>query len=303
MILISKKRLTLAAFSLFVTVNFTLAQDVDLFKNLDEQNKKDQLNQTDYTTAIFKTTRLVNGHSIENVGAGILDVKISHRFGAINNGAYGLWGLDQAHIRIGADYGITNWLMVGAGRSSENKTFDAFVKARLLRQSTGKRKMPISVSYLGTTSLKTIKSDDFNNYPDRMVFTNQLLFARKFNDYFSLQLIPTLVHYNSVAKSSSPNDYYSLGIGDRIRLSKRVNLTSEYYYRFTKIDGAVNSLSIGFDIETGGHVFQFHFSNSTGMTEGTFINETTDKWDEQGMHFGFNIARVFTIIKPKGLKL
>lgn len=290
-----------AMFCLFMVRS--MSQTVDLFKTMDEQDKKENANKTDYTSYIFKTTRIVNGQSIENVGAGILDAKISHRFGTLNKGAYELWGMDQATMRLGLDYGVNKWLMVGVGRNTYEKTFDGFLKAKLLRQSTGKVNMPLSVSLSMSAMWKTIKDGGFINYSDRFAYAPQLLIARKFNDYFSLQLVPVLVHYNSVAKSSDPNDYYALGIGDRIRLSRRVNFTTEYFYRFTKKEGAVNSLSVGFDIETGGHVFQLHCTNSTGMTESTFVHETTEKWEDGGVHFGFNIARVFTIAKPKNIQL
>jgi len=299
-IIFQKKLLLL----LVIVVSFSkvaVAQDVDLFKSLDEQDKKDKENQTDYTTAIFKTTRMINGQSIENVGAGILDVKISHRFSPISVGAKGLWGLDGANMRLGADYGITNNLMVGVGRT-KGGLFDGFGKYKLLRQSTGKRKMPISISYSLGVIWATDPTSTYNNYTDRFAYSNQLIIARKFNDYVSLQVVPTVVHYNSVATSSLASDYYSVGLGGRLRLTKRVNLTSEYYYRITKMEGSVNCLSVGFDIETGGHVFQFHFSNSLDMNDRSFINETTDKWSTSGVRFGFNIARVFKIASPKGIK-
>ena len=284
------------------TFKFATAQEVDLFKSQDAQDKKDKQTQIDYTTATFKTTRLINGQSIENLGAGILDVKISHRFNPINEGAYTLYGLDNASMRMGVDYGINKWLMVGVGRSTFEKTYDFLAKAKLLRQSTGKVNMPFSLNYAGSMIWKTIKDPSLTNYADRLSYSHQLIIARKFNDFFSLQLAPTFVHYNSVLHTSQPNDYYSLGVGGRLRLSRRVNLTSEYYYRFTKEEGYVNSFSVGFDIETGGHVFQFHFTNSTGMTDRTFIEETVNKWSDGGIRFGFNIARVFTIVKPKELK-
>ena len=284
------------------TFKFATAQEVDLFKSQDAQDKKDKQTQIDYTTATFKTTRLINGQSIENLGAGILDVKISHRFNPINEGAYTLYGLDNASMRMGVDYGINKWLMVGVGRSTFEKTYDFLAKAKLLRQSTGKVNMPFSLNYAGSMIWKTIKDPSLTNYADRFSYSHQLIIARKFNDFFSLQLAPTFVHYNSVLHTSQPNDYYSLGVGGRLRLSRRVNLTSEYYYRFTREEGYVNSFSFGFDIETGGHVFQFHFTNSTGMTDRTFIEETVNKWSDGGIRFGFNIARVFTIVKPKELK-
>jgi Membrane bound beta barrel domain (DUF5777) len=281
------------------------AQEIDLFKQQDEQDKKTAKETTDLTTATFKTTRLINGQSIENVGSGILDFKINHRFGYLNSGAYNLFGLDNATMRMGLDYGVNSRLMVGIGRSTFEKQYDAFVKYRILRQSTGKINMPVSLSYVASGMLKTLKNEDptlKTNFSDRLFYAHQLIVARKFNDYFSLQLMPTMVHYNIVPLAKDPNDLWSLGIGMRQRLSKRVNLTLEYYNQFTKLSGYYNSLAVGFDIETGGHVFQLHFTNSTGMTERTFITETTGQWGKGDIHFGFNISRVFTIVKPKALK-
>lgn len=280
------------------------AQEIDLFKLQEQEEKEKDKNTTDIATAIFKTTRVVNGHSIENIGAGLLDVKINHRFGRVNSGGYNLFGLDQATMRMGLDYGITNRLMVGIGRSTYLKQYDGFVKYRILRQSTGKVNMPISVSYVGGVIFKTLNDATTGSgfyYKDRFSYFNQILIAKKFNDYFSLQLTPTMVHYNNVPLATDPNDLFSLGIGTRIRVSKRVNLTGEYYYQFQKFNGFYNSLSVGVDIETGGHVFQLHFSNSTGMTERTFIHETNGQWGKGDIHFGFNIARIFTIKKPKAL--
>lgn len=275
----------------------------DLFKMMDKEDKQADKSKTDYVTATFKTTRLINGQSIENVGRGVMDVKISHRFGTLNSGGYQLFGLDNASNRLGIDYGITNRLMIGIGRSSFEKQYDAFGKLRLLRQSTGRVNMPISISYMGSVMLKTLNTNDTfkTHYSDKLFFAHQIIIARKFNDYFSLQIAPTMVHYNIIPTHDLPNDLYSVGLGGRLRLSKRINLTAEYYYQLPKykLPGTYNSLSLGIDIETGGHVFQFHVSNSTGMTERTFINETTDKWSDGGIHFGFNISRVFTIVKPK----
>jgi len=281
----------LAIFSLPLA---SLAQ-VDLFAEKEEPI-------TDIVTATFKSTRVVNGHSIENVGAGILDFRILHRFGQFSDGAYNLFGLDQASIRLGLDYGITKNWMVGIGRSTFEKQYDAFTKVRLLSQTTGGKNFPISVSYAGTMIYKSVKNTNTAYVPyesDRFSFGHQLIIARKFGDYFSLQLTPTYFHYNLVEKQNLPNDFKSLGIASRIRLSKRLNLTGEYYYRFDKLPGYQNSLSVGFDIETGGHVFQLHMTNSTGMTERTFINETTGEWGKGNIRFGFNVSRVFTVRKPK----
>ncbi|HVS92362.1 MAG TPA: DUF5777 family beta-barrel protein [Mucilaginibacter sp.] len=277
-------------------------QNVDLFKMQDAQDKKEKTDKTDITTSIFKTTRIINGQSIENTGAGILDLKISHRFGMVNSGSYNFYGLDQATLRIGMDYGISNRLEVGIGRSTYNKEFDGFFKYRVLRQSTGKVNMPLSVSIVSTTVLTTLKDQPQPyqvNYSDHLAYVNQVLLARKFGDYFSLQFSPTMVHYNIVSTSSMPNDYYSVGSGFRLRISKRVNLTGEYYYQFQRLAGYYNAASVGFDIETGGHVFQLFFTNSTGINEKSFITQTDGRWANGGVHFGFNISRVFTVAKHK----
>lgn len=284
-----------------------LAQEGDLLSLLGEDKS------TDYATASFKTNRVVNGHSIENTAAGVLDVKISHRFSPVRQGIYDMFGLDGATIRIGADYGITDRLMVGFGRNSYEKLIDGFAKYKLLRQCTGEKNIPITLSYLIDAQIKTEKfSDDTrdNKFSSRLYYTHQLLIGRKFNDRLSLQLMPTLIHRNLTVSPDDKNDVFAIGAAGRVKLTKRVAINAEYYY---VPDGQLfndyaNSLSIGFDIETGGHVFQFHFTNSRDMTYKGFITETGEDWffkdgDKMlsGIRFGFNISRVFTLKKPKGL--
>jgi predicted small metal-binding protein len=275
------------------------AQDTtDLMKMLENDIEK----TTDYTTATFKTTRLINGHTVENVGKGVMDVKISHRFGKVNGGGYELFGLDNATMRLGFDFGLTNYLMVGVGRSTFQKTYDAFFKVKILRQSKGKRVMPITLSYVPTVALKTLKFEDptrKNYFSSRLFFSHQLIIGRKFSEGTSLQIMPTYIHQNLVQLISDPNDLLAIGIGGRQKLSKRISLNVEYYYQVPgyKLPNTTNSLSVGFDIETGGHVFQLHFTNSQGMSERTFISETTGDWGKGDIFFGFNISRVFTIGK------
>jgi hypothetical protein len=260
----------------------------------------------DYATAGFKTTRIINGHSFEMNSEGVLDFKISHRFGRINGGAYELFGLDAASIRIGLDYGVTPWLNVGVGRSSVGKMYDGFMKLKFLRQQTGKRNIPISmlwVSDLAVSSLRNTNSDlDPYLNSHRLFYTHQLIVGRKFTEGFSLQFMPSLVHRNLVLTREESNDVIVFGVGGRLKLSKRVALNVEYYYALpNQLDPRyTNSLSIGFDIETGGHVFQLHFTNSTGMVENAFMTETTGDWLNGDIHFGFNVSRVFTVYRPKG---
>jgi hypothetical protein len=257
-----------------------------------------------YTIASFKTNRIINLHSIEHTGAGVLDVKISHRFGFINGGIRELFGLDQASIRIGGDFGISDRFMVGFGRSSFEKTYDGFLKYKVLRQSTGKAKMPITASIFASSAIKTTRFQDpdrENLFSSRVYYTYQLLIGRKFSEGFSFQLSPTLVHRNLVRTSSESNDVFALAGAGRIKLSKRTSLNAEYIYVLPDqlAPGFRNSLSIGFDIETGGHVFQLHFTNSTSMVEKGFITETSGNWGDGDIHFGFNVSRVFSLKKSE----
>ncbi|MCH2215195.1 MAG: DUF5777 family beta-barrel protein [Flavobacteriales bacterium] len=260
--------------------------------------------RTEYTTASFKTTRIINTQSIENLASGVLDLKISHRFGRVNRGINDFFGLDQATIRLGLDYGITDRLMVGIGRSTVQKAVDGFAKYKMLRQSSGKVDMPISLSWYSNVLVVT---QDFpnperdNEFKHRLFFTHQLLAARKFNSGTSIMLMPTLIHRNLVESTQVDNDVLALGLGGRQKITNRVALTFEYFYVLpNQIDDIYkNSLSLGFDIETGGHVFQLHFTNSLGMMDKQYITETTGDWGAGDIHFGFNISRVFTLKEPK----
>ncbi len=273
---------------------------------------KDTPEKKSYTTAAFKTSRLVNGHSIENTGKGVLDFRVNHRFGNLLNGTSNFFGLDDANTRIGFDYGVTDWLMVGFGRNTYQKEYDGFLKVKLLRQTENKG-MPLSLSYMGASSIQsmpapTLPAGQEYHFSNRMYYVNQLLIARKFNRWLSLQIMPTHVHYNLVPTTPESNDLVAVGVGGRVKLSNRVAINGEYYYRVpgTEQNGYYNVLSIGVDIETGGHVFQLIISNSRAMTERAFIGQTNGQWGFDGktgsfdaIHFGFNLSRVFTIVRPK----
>lgn len=275
------------------------AQEMDLLALLGEEEPR-----TDYTFATFKTTRIINGHSVENVGHGVLDFKISHRFGTLNRGPYDFFGLDAATIRLGFDYGLTENIMIGIGRSSYEKALDGFVKYRFLRQSTGAKNMPVTVSFSAATAVNMLRwqvPDRENYISSRFFYTFQGIVARKVSDNFSIQLMPTVVHRNLVKTRAEANDVFALGIAARQKITSRTSVNLEYYYVFPGqlADGFRNALSIGFDIETGGHVFQLHFTNATTMVEKSFIAENTSDWPSGGIHFGFNISRVFTLYRTE----
>ncbi|MBP6567160.1 MAG: hypothetical protein KA270_08330 [Saprospiraceae bacterium] len=283
-------------FTLFFS--FSYGQNDDLLSLLGDDET------TDYTNASFKTNRVINLHSLESTAGGVLDFKIGHRFGTLNGGFYELFGLDNANIRIGFDYGLSDVITIGVGRGSFEKTYDGFIKYKFLRQSTGKRKMPFTAALLLTSAVQTLKwanPERENYFSSRMYYTSQLIIGRKFSESFSLQLSPTMVHRNLIKTNAEKNDVYALEAAGRIKLSKRLALNAEYIYLLPDqvADNITNSLSIGFDIETGGHVFQLHFTNSTSMIEKGFITETTNSWDNGGIHFGFNVSRVFTVKRKK----
>ena len=254
----------------------------------------------EFTHFAFKTTRIVLGQSIENVDAGNLLFTISHHFGRINQGASEFFGLTTSTVRLGLDYGINERLSAGFGVSTYQKNLDGSFKYKILRQSTGKQAMPVSVSYFGQAVVTTAKwpyPSDKNNITLKMSYANQLLIARKFNSSFSLQLMPTFIHYNLVELKDDQNNVFAIGTGGRFKISKRTSVNVEYHYLLPgqTAKDFNNSLSIGFDIETGGHVFQLFITNSQPLIERGFVAETKGRWNKGDIYFGFNINRIFSL--------
>lgn len=261
-----------------------------------------------YTNASFKTTRVINGHSLENTAHGVLDFRISHRFGILSGGVNEFFGLDNADVRLGLDYGITDRLMVGIGRSGFQKTVDGFAKYKLLRQCDEGCGMPFTLAIVAASSVTAAKATEVpwyapgrqDYFTHRLSYSWQMVLGRKFSEGFSMQVMPGVVHRNLVEFDRDPNDLVNVGVGARVKLTKRLAVNGEYFHVLRdEVPAFTNSLSLGFDIETGGHVFQLHFTNSTGMFERAFITETTGKWGDGDIHFGFNISRVFTVHNPK----
>jgi hypothetical protein len=277
----------------------SFSQDTtDLLSGLgDEPPKKE------YVYNAFKSSRVIMAHSMEMLRPGVLDFRILHRFGRVNGGAYEFFGLDgPATVRLGLDYGITDDLTVGIGRSSFNKEFDGFVKYRVIQQSTGPKSFPLSLVGVAGSTLTTLKWSDparENYFSSRVAYYGQLIIGRKFTDGITLQLMPSIVHRNLVPTKEDPGDLISTGIGGRFKLSKRISLNLDYHFVFNNNDQFNNPLSVGFDIETGGHVFQLHFTNSQGINERSFLANTEYDWGDGDIFFGFNISRSFQIKKKK----
>jgi hypothetical protein len=296
---ISLMRNSIALFLVFAAI-VAHAQD-----NLMDLLDKETAPSTDYVSQTFKGTRLVNGQTVETKGKGELEFIFAHRFGPINSGAYELFGLDQAYVRLGLEYGITERLGVGFGRNSVDKTMDGYLRYKILRQSTGAVNMPITLTGFANAAIRMSPKKEDATYSitteDRMSYTTQLLIARKFTQSISLQLMPTFVHKNTVDGNIEKNDTFIIGAGGRVKVSRSVSLTSEYYYRLgiDETNPYYNSLGFGVDIETGGHVFQLVLSNSRGLTERAFLTETTGQFFDGDIHMGFNVTRTFQVAKRK----
>lgn len=258
--------------------------------------------ETTYIGQTFKGTRIINGQSVETKSKGALEFIFSHRFGRINSGAYTLWGLDDAFVRLGFEYGLTDRLGIGIGRSSTDKTFDSFLRYKVARQSTGARNFPVTITAMGTANIKTSPNDNpLLTYDDRLSYVAQVMFARKFSTNFSVQVTPMFIHRNTVVKSKENNDDFAIGVGGRYKITRSLALSGEYYYRLNphKNTPYYNSIGVGLDIETGGHVFQLLFTNSLSMIERAVVVETDDDFGAGDIHFGFNISRTFQIKKPR----
>jgi hypothetical protein len=286
-----------------------IAQE-DLLSLLDAEQAKEPT----YAIATFKASRLINGQTIETISKNHLNFWISHRFGAVNSGFIAnFFGLDEAKIRLGLEYGLTDRWLVGAGRSSLEKTYDLYTKYKVLRQSN---KMPVTVTAMAGWGINTMPTGyimesgsqmRFANNIERYSYWTQVLVARKFNEKLSLQLMPTLIHINKVEDPSIPNQLLALGVGGRYKLTQRVTLSGEYYPTFADKEAYEantnktypyrNALSFGVDIETGGHVFQFHLTNARGMVEKQFIGQNVGAWGKGDIFYGFNIARTFSLDK------
>jgi hypothetical protein len=288
------------------------AQDSTLLATLNDSMQTNA--KPMYVTGTFKAIYIVNMQTVEVIPKGVLNFEIQHRFGEISGptgGAYNFYGLDNATLRLGFDYGITDRFTVGVGRSSYLKTFDGYLKYKFLRQTDGNNKMPVTVTgvaYIATYTQHTI-DDSFLTVPYRTSYSLQVLIARKFSRNLSLQLAPTYIHYNLTPTPQDKNDVFALGGGGRVKISKRMSIEAEYNYLF---DGQIvsqpthNSFSFGWGIETGGHVFQLVFSNSQSMSQTQYVgqsihgvDQSTGNWGDGNIYFGFNLSRFFNVNKPK----
>ena len=278
-----------------ILVTPLVAQD-DLLDILDEAPEKPV-----YTESAFKGTRVVNAQSLEIPKPKILQFMIQNRFGSIENGFYDLFGMDYAMIRFDFHYGLSDRFSMGVGRSSLNKIYDAFIKAKIIRQSTGPKSFPFSVLLYSDIGIDTKRKSDNDpairdKFSNRLLFVNQLIIGRKFNRRLSLEVLPTLIHRNLVPTAQDDHDLVSVGFAGRFKLSNRISINTDFFIPVgDRNDNYQNSLAFGIDYETGGHVFQIMIANSQGPYEYTFIENANGDFSSGTLYLGFNISRAFTL--------
>lgn len=257
--------------------------------------------------SVFKSLKIVNLESTKLAAKGDFYFIVAHRFGYVKHGFEDFFGMDDANTQIKFTYGVTNWLTAHVSRSGFQKTYEMALKYRLMSQE--KEGFPVTLVGFNSLAINTeMKKEDFPNlkFDNRLSYVTQLLISRKFTERLSLELAPTYFHENTIrdildannnviTPNPQSNDQFALGMGGRYKLTKRWSVNMDYAAHLNRAKNSVftNPLSIGVDLETGGHVFQMHFTNARAMNEAGFLGQTTGDWGKGEISFGFNLVRVF----------
>ena len=283
------------AFLIFSAVQ-AFGQEDDLFDLFDD------VEEVQLTYATFKGTQLINSATNETPGEGVLQYVIAHRFGSFNDDyLYNFFGLDNAQIRMQLDYGMTDKLNVGIGRSSFLKVADGFIKYKLLQQQTGAKNVPVSLTLNSSINYRNARyTDGVQHYTsDRISYLHQAIIARKWNRKLSTLVSPSVVHFNLVPTAQDPNTTAHLTLGGRYKITNRMALTGEGTImsnrEFSSGERYTTPFALGVDIETGGHVFQLHISNTRAMNGPFWMARNPYSASNGGLFLGFNISRVFTV--------
>lgn len=284
------KKYILLPLSLLVLGTSAFAQD-DLYSLLEEETSQ----ESNFENPAFKAMKIGNLQSTKVAQQGDLYMYVSHRFGTIKDGFSTFYGLDNAITNIQMVYGLTKDVQIGLSRESLRKTFAGSIKAKLLNQNS---KSPVNITAYSTVNLNTqLDVEVYPNlkYADRLSYATQILLSRRFSKELSLQIAPTFVRQNLVWEYFQDHNQYALGMGGRYKLTSRMSLNADYVYNFSRAEQSEfkNPLTLGIDIETGGHVFQMLFSNAQSTNEPGFISNAEGDWSDGNIYFGFNIVRVF----------
>jgi len=282
---------------------FVIAQDDDLLGELENDITIDNT-----VIAAFKGLKVVNFETTKLANKKDFYLIVSHRFGTVKNGVDDLFGLDQSVTQIKFVYGFTDWLNLGFARSSNLKKYGLHAKYRLIAQKTDGS--PVTLVGYNLVTVNTSLKDDLLpkiGFDDKLTYTTQVIISRKFNKNLSMILSPTHVHENLATRSieimengttlnyDEKNDQFAIGVGGRYKISKRVSINADYGIHLNRNNNSnfKDPLSVGVDIETGGHIFQLHFTNAQAMFEEGFIVNGNGDWGDGNFFFGFNLSRVF----------
>jgi hypothetical protein len=289
---------------------------------------------------IFTSEKTINAYTTEMVAKGKMDFKVTHAFGDIagkDGGIKRFFGLDgSTDIRIGFHLGLTDKLNISFARAKGDeqslrkdtagslapteylarKLYEIGLKYQLMRQMENDPSHPVSVVIFVNTAISSIQANNLNpntptsfkNFGDRMSQVVQLIIARKMGK-ISLQLNPTLVHYNFVPTYDKATTI-ALGGAARIPLSNKFAILVDYFHPFYSDEKKKNyyalkavkfhdPLGIGLEVKTTGHVFHLNFTNTTGILENQFIAYNSNSWGKGQFRWGFSISRTFTLWREK----
>ncbi len=285
-------KITLSFFSL-LSFGLATAQD-DLMNELNAAKS----NQKEITSAAFKGLQVANMQSTKLPAKGEFYFLVSHRFGDLTDGANNFFGLDAAYTKLAGIYGVANWLSFGVSRHTYQKTFELAAKFKLANQEEGG--FPFTIVGYNTMDIRSdLKTDLYPDlkFNDRLAYTSQLLVSKKINNSVSVLLNPVLVHKNLYDELTDQKDTYLLGAGARCKISKRLSINLDYAARLNLPKAYnysyYNPITLGLDIETGGHVFQLVLSNSQTMNDVAYYTTATGINQGKNIFFGFNMYRVF----------
>jgi hypothetical protein len=275
--------------TLLLLLPFTLIAQEDLLKDVDSVS-----NSKNKVESAFKALKIVNLESTKLAAKGDLYFIVAHRFGSLKEGFEGAYGLDNAVTQLKFVYGLYDWFTLSAARSELAYDFSG----KFLLKSQEENGFPVAIAAFSSIGFNNTLKE--SNYPkmefeNRLIYVSQVLISRKFNSKLSLEVAPTFFHENFVIDDNQDNSQYAIGMGGRYKFAKRWSVNIDYAAHLNRSSTSTfkNPLSLGVDLETGGHVFQMHFSSSQGIHEAGFLGNTTGDWTTGDIFFGFNLLRVF----------
>ena len=252
----------------------------------------------------FESVWIIDNQTVMVPIKGTFEMDFQHRFGVVKNGYDDFFGLfASSNIRLGANYSPIDKLSVGVGLTKYNMMWDFNAKYAIIEQMTNDR-WPVSVTYYGNMAIDTRPADNFLNFSDRLTFFNQLIIARKINEKFSAQVAPSLSHTNTVnGYYSEPgkvspernHDHFAIALSGRYKLKESMSVLVNYDQPITKHKSGNPhpNLSLGMELNTSAHAFQFFFGNYYNLSPQQNNMYNKNDFTEGEFLIGFNITRLW----------